>query len=469
MRDWIASGLIVVLAPILLVPMLFTLAASSASLSATAETTPGSMIEVTGTNFPRGSQISLLWGGRGTGMPSVRTDMMGSFRTLVHVSATTTMGAHEVEATGPTRRVGNRQPATVVLASTTVTVVEAADADDLDRVSTSDAMATDAQKDRKQPAPHPSTSQSATAEPTGRPSAARGSAGGPRSSPPGRSTPDPVASTPRPPTPAPTPVPTPTRAPTPAPTPAPKPAPAPPPPPPPSSGVGMPTTNLPGWTLIFNDDFTTNVPLGSFPHAVSGKWGAYPEPWRDTSRNGLYAPERTVSFRDSMMDIWLRTESGVHLVAAPVPRLPGGNDQLYGRYAVRFRADPIDGYKTAWLLWPQSNVWPRDGEIDFPEGELDGTISAFMHRQNGSSGGDQDAFSTGATYRDWHTAVIEWTPSSVTFILDGRVIGRSTNRIPNTPMHWVLQTETSLSATPPAPSVQGHVQIDWVAVWRYTP
>ena len=42
----------------------------------------------------------------------------------------------------------------------------------------------------------------------------------------------------------------------------------------------------------------------------------------------------------------------------------------------------MDGYKVAWLLWPKSGVWPRDGEIDFPEADLIGTISAFMHRQN---------------------------------------------------------------------------------------
>ena len=30
---------------------------------------------------------------------------------------------------------------------------------------------------------------------------------------------------------------------------------------------------------MFTDNFTENVPLGSFPAAVSGKWTAYPYPW----------------------------------------------------------------------------------------------------------------------------------------------------------------------------------------------
>jgi beta-glucanase (GH16 family) len=153
-----------------------------------------------------------------------------------------------------------------------------------------------------------------------------------------------------------------------------------------------------------------------------------------------------------------------------VPIIPDAVDSagglLYGRYAVRFRSDPIPGYKTAWLLWPEHNEdWPEYGEIDFPEGNLDGTISAFMHRWNGTSGSDQDAYTTDARYTSWHTAVIEWTPDYVNFILDGTLIGKSTSRIPQGSMHWVLQTETNLDGYEPDDSAQGHVQIDWVAVY----
>lgn len=215
-----------------------------------------------------------------------------------------------------------------------------------------------------------------------------------------------------------------------------------------------------------NDDFNTNVALGSFPSAVASKWSAYPSGWTDTSKHGVYSPQ-IISVANSMMDMYLHTENGVHMVAAPVPVIPGG-DQLYGRYAIRFRADSVAGYKTAWLLWPKSGSWPRDGEIDFPEGDLNGGVSAYMHHQGASSGGDQDAFETSHALAGWHTAVTEWSPTQVKFILDGTVIGTSTSRIPNTPMHWVIQTETSLGAAP-SNSAAGHVQVDWVAVWSYQP
>ncbi len=239
-------------------------------------------------------------------------------------------------------------------------------------------------------------------------------------------------------------------------------------------GSAFPTGDIPGWQLVFSDDFKEEVPLGSFPAAVADRWGnSYPDGWPDTTGNGTYFPSKVVSIQHGVMNLYLHTENGVHLVAAPVPTIPGAMGDkgglLYGRYAVRFRADPVPGYKTAWLLWPDSGVWPRDGEIDFPEGNLDGFISAYMHYQDGTRGGDQDAYSTQAVYTTWHTAVIEWTPSTCTFILDGQVIGTSTNHIPDTPLHWVLQTETDLSGVPPRDRAAGNVQIDWVAVFIPAP
>jgi beta-glucanase (GH16 family) len=202
---------------------------------------------------------------------------------------------------------------------------------------------------------------------------------------------------------------------------------------------------------------------------VSGQWTAYPSPWTDTSGNGNYAPGRVVSIENGVMNLYLHTANGDHLVSAPEPVIPGApgseGGQLYGRYAVRFRAEAVPGYKTAWLLWPDSENW-SDGEIDFPEGNLTGTISAFMHHKGDPTA--QDAYPTKATYGAWHTAVVEWTPQSVTFYLDGTVIGRSTSaaEIPSTPMHWVLQTETQIDGGPPANSAAGNVQIDWVTAYR---
>lgn len=261
------------------------------------------------------------------------------------------------------------------------------------------------------------------------------------------------------------------------------------------SGQAMPVGDISGWKQIFTDDFTTNVPLGSFPSAVADKWGAYPYPWRDTkgqttsdpALGGWYHPGKTVSIGNSMMDIWMHTEyldgAKKRLVAAPQPKIKGagtsaGTGQLYGRYAVRFRVDParttnnFTGYKTAWLLWPDVRPSNCRGETDFPEGDLDSTIGGFLHWQDAASCGEQYYAASGKSFREWHTAVTEWGPGRVAMYLDGALMtnasgGKSEwfSHTPNTVMHYVLQSETELGSTVPAENTEGHIQVDWVAVW----
>jgi beta-glucanase (GH16 family) len=236
------------------------------------------------------------------------------------------------------------------------------------------------------------------------------------------------------------------------------------------SGVPAPTRDLPGWRLVFVDDFRSRIGIGRFGRGR--KWNPYPHPWRDTSKNGTYWPQRGLSTHDGVLDIWLHTErvdgEDTHIVNAPQPVIPGvERGQLYGRYAIRFKADPVPGYKTAWLLWPDSGE-RHEGEIDFPEGNLTGTISAFVHPVDARGPSDKSSFSTGTSYRAWHTAVIEWSPGRVAFIFDGRKIGAVTSRVPDRPMHWVIQTETQLSGGPPPDDASGHVYIDWAAAYART-
>jgi hypothetical protein len=247
----------------------------------------------------------------------------------------------------------------------------------------------------------------------------------------------------------------------------------------------IPEGDLPGWRQIFSDDFADPVALGEWsdctlepmicgglPITYRDRWWAFLEGWTDNG-SGLNSPSRTLSVANGILDIYLHTEGGAHPVAAPVPLIhgrAGSLGQLYGRYAIRFQIDSLHGYKIAWLLWPDSETWPRDGEIDFPEGNLDANIEGYLHRQEGTAPNDADGFySEDRMSGAWHTAVIEWKKDSVVFILDGKVIGATTDRIPNTPMHWVLEAYTALDGTVPANDPAGHVRIDWVAVYECMP
>lgn len=231
------------------------------------------------------------------------------------------------------------------------------------------------------------------------------------------------------------------------------------------SGVSAPIGDLPGWKQVFVDDFTTAAPLGTFltSPAYKDKWTSY-NGYGDTSGVGLYAPDRVLSVSDGALDMYLHTENGRALGAAPIPLFDGKwSGQTYGRFSIRFRSDPLPGYGAGWLLWPNSDNW-NEGEIDFPEGDLDKQFWAHNHCLGNPelSCWDKD---THTSFTGWHTATIEWVPGGVTFLLDGVSLGTS-NQAPSTRMHLVLQTATT--GVQPAASTAGHVQIDWVSIWTRT-
>jgi chitodextrinase len=266
--------------------------------------------------------------------------------------------------------------------------------------------------------------------------------------------------------------------------------------------TGVPASPTPqAWAPLFDEDFTTAAALGQFPgtfYAARG-WQAYRPPADDTSGWGLFDPSRNISVANGMLTSHVYTTTNIdprtgkreRLSATPYVKLPtnrGGGQtwgQLYGRYSVRMRAvSPTGaatggpGWKVAFLLWPVSNSWSQ-GEIDFPEGELDSTSLGFSHCV-GNPASNCARVSTGTNFADWHWYTIEWTPGKVHFFIDGRDLGGTTSSVPNTEMFYALQSETWLKqdanltsqpytgkyVEPPADS-NWNVQIDRVVIQDY--
>jgi hypothetical protein len=241
----------------------------------------------------------------------------------------------------------------------------------------------------------------------------------------------------------------------------------------------MPVGDLPGWTQVFAEDFTEgDVGLGGFPGPAYGaRWSEnYFDGTPDTAaqqqpkgqRTSGYYPSKVLSVHDGFMDMFLHSENGVAMGAAPSPKLFGANQRpynslVYGRYSVRFKADVLPGFKLAWLLWPDSKNWPADGEIDFPEGDLSKVMYAAVHGlENGIH--DNEVLRPEVPYGDWHIATTEWRADGIEFFLDGKSLGVSRRFTPTKNMHYILQTE-SCGPVCPSPETSGHVLVDWVAIW----
>jgi hypothetical protein len=219
--------------------------------------------------------------------------------------------------------------------------------------------------------------------------------------------------------------------------------------------------DLPGWHLVLSQDFTKSAALGQFASAYPG-WAGY-DGAQDTSGHGTYDSAATTSVSGGVLDEYLHSQGTPRVMALTPPGAAA--HQTYGRYAVRFRSDSIPGYKIAWLLWPCNDVWSQ-GELDFPEADLNSTIQGYAHDVTGSPDHNAWDVGTGTSMTAWHTAVLEWSPSGLTYILDGHSwTTTNVTAIPRNPMNWILQTETAENGPTPSASSSGHINIDWVAAW----
>ena len=221
------------------------------------------------------------------------------------------------------------------------------------------------------------------------------------------------------------------------------------------SGPAVPATSppgsMPGWKLVYSQDFN-----GS---GLPADWGAYSgQPGGDP--NGRWSPAN-VSVSGGALRL-LATASATGGV------MFSGNPQTYGMYLVRMKGDYEPGLQISdiALLWPQKSVWPP--EIDFFE-DTGGTRSAYAATVHPGPNGDnshQVHISVSSNATQWHTYGVQWTPSSITFTIDGHPAGAPVSNgglpaWPNIPMNLALQSQ-NLSGAQPSQSIET-MTVDWVA------
>ena len=256
------------------------------------------------------------------------------------------------------------------------------------------------------------------------------------------------------------------------------------PPVPSVSGQPMPATPPEGWTRIFEEDFDVPAAVGQFRSIYGSKFANYNDGWPTTGApaNVRRCSSKVVSVESGRMVYTQHAETlaaddpcregstnptWLNAVEQPIP-----NDGIMGksnaRWTIRFRVvaetAALEGQYLVPLLWPVTEAWPADGEIDFPEGGLSGNMVGFIHHQGATEPGDQTQVNTGVPFTPgWHTATTEWIGgTSVKLYLDGALVGEVTERVPNKAMRYVLQTETCWGGPCPPEGSSVRIEWDWV-------
>lgn len=142
--------------------------------------------------------------------------------------------------------------------------------------------------------------------------------------------------------------------------------------------------------------------------------------------------------------------------------MPG---QLYGRWEICMMSPPASpNYHSVVLLWPDSENWPTDGEIDFME-ILEPTrqvvTASILHLKPGDPAtkadpNDHRKIAIDAT--QWRSWAVEWTPEHVRGYVDGAEWFDVDRHVPTTPMHLAIQLDNFGGDI----SEGGQQVVDWV-------
>lgn len=191
---------------------------------------------------------------------------------------------------------------------------------------------------------------------------------------------------------------------------------------------------LPGWELVFEDDFkgrrlnTKKWSVIPYEDGVSHiAWRRYQSRDEDLFRLtgntlrlcGEYGMHRSQSNPEQARQtyacagIWSRDTFSFR----------------YGKVEVRARFDGVQGcWPAIWLMPTKGGAWPSSGEIDLME-HLNNDAGVYQTVHFCNEGGGAASRTSRRDFADlkladqtaWHTYGMEWTPAGITFTIDNKI------------------------------------------------
>jgi len=206
-----------------------------------------------------------------------------------------------------------------------------------------------------------------------------------------------------------------------------------------------PPASKPSWHLAFNQTFAgrhldTKIWSPCFP------WTA---PASDCTHQGndeiqAYAPSQVHVVDNSLRLVARNQRVATAAKVATYPWLSGmvstrkSFDFRYGYVEVRAKITEAVGMWSAIWLLPTNGVWPPEVDIVETNGTTRGLqLQWDLHRQVGKLAQLVTVVPT-ASYVGWHTYALLWTPTSLTWYLDGRKIFEAAGGSPTERMYLIL-------------------------------
>ncbi|MHA7279019.1 glycoside hydrolase family 16 protein [Arthrobacter sp. MDT2-2] len=136
--------------------------------------------------------------------------------------------------------------------------------------------------------------------------------------------------------------------------------------------------------------------------------------------------------------------------------------QKYGRWEVRAAGSGDNEYHLVSILWPDSENWPCDGEVNFAETTGDWNVIKFFHHYGCSNA--QTAAFNGLDVTTFHNYAVDWSPRGIVGYIDGVKWFEDNDPAHQPPgsMHQTLQLDWFPDSTADG---AGEMRVDWVRVY----
>ena len=185
--------------------------------------------------------------------------------------------------------------------------------------------------------------------------------------------------------------------------------------------------NVPGWTLVWSDEFTQ--PDGSSPDPAKWAWDLGASGWGNNELQCYTARTNNARIENGQLIIEARQESylGSDYTSARLKTL-GKGCWTYGRIEARIKIPRGRGIWPAfWMLGTNitSVGWPKCGEIDIMEnigrepGIVHGTVHGPGYSGGNGIGGPHSLTGGGAFADDFHVYAVEWKTNQIRWFVDG--------------------------------------------------
>ena len=219
--------------------------------------------------------------------------------------------------------------------------------------------------------------------------------------------------------------------------------------PPPPSGDGTTAAAAHNWgNVVTGDEFNyTGAP-------DSAKWSVYDSAGH--AGNGIRSPQQA-SVNGTHLNIDGTADGTTAGLSAKFA------NQKYGRWEARMKASGDEEYHMVGILWPDSQNWPCDGEIDYAE--TTGSFSEVHFFNHYSCSNLQTQGSKTIDVTQFHNYAVDWSPSGIVGYIDGVEWFRDevASHQPPGSMHQTLQLDWFPDATA---NGTANMQVDWVRVYE---